>query len=305
VVSANPGDPALCLALSNPAAVAPGTATCGPFGEDATYTTAAGKVYNGTRGPMGSNFSNDDFAASIGNSNYNSFQASLRRNSKAFDFSLAYTYSKSIDIASSISDPVNPFNNRATRGLSAFDLKHSVVVTYEYRLPFDRISGGPRVLKEGWSISGITRASTGFPVTISSDADNSLMGSLPNGVNNKSLDLPDVAVGSLDLNHNPRNGLEYFNTSLFTPNALGTPGTALRRSFYGPGMFNSDIALLYTARLSESKSLQFRLETFNTFNHTQFFGPASVSGNIDSDLFGQVIKASPPRLMQLAVKFTF
>ena len=305
VVSANPGDPALCLSLSNPAAVAPGTTTCGPFGEDATYTTAAGKVLNGTRGPMGSNFANDDYEASMGNSSYHSFQTSLHRTGKSLDFSLAYTFSKSIDTASSISDPVNPFNYRATRALSSFDLKHSFVATYEYRLPFDRLPFGPRVLKEGWSISGITRASTGFPVTISSDGDNSLMGSLPNGVNNKSLDLPDVAPGSLNLNQNPRNGLSYFDTSLFSPNALGTPGTALRRSFYGPGMFNSDIALLRSVRLSEGKSMQFRLETFNTFNHTQFFGPAAVSGNIDSDLFGQVIKASPPRLMQLAVKFSF
>ena len=305
VVSANPGNPALCLALSNPAAVAPGTSTCGPFGEDATYTTAAGKVINGTRGPLGSNFANDDYEASMGNSAYHSFQSSLRHTGKAYDFSVAYTFSKSMDTASSISDPVNPFNYKLTRSLSSFDLKHSIVTTYEYRLPFDRLIHGHKALVEGWSISGITRASTGFPVTISSDGDNSLMGSLPNGVNNKSLDLPDRAAGNLNLNQNPRNGLPYFNTTLFTSNALGTPGTASRRSFYGPGMFNSDMALLRSVKLSETKSIQFRLETFNTFNHTQFFGPAAVSGDIDSDLFGQVIRASPPRLMQLAVKFSF
>jgi len=48
-----------------------------------------------------------------------------------------------------------------------------------------------------------------------------------------------------------------------------------------------------------------RLETFNIFNHTQFFGPQFVNGNISSPLFGEVVKAAPPRLMQLAVKFTF
>ena len=67
-------------------------------------------------------------------------------------------------------------------------------------------------------------------MTLRTDGDNSLMGSLPNGVNNKSIDLPDSTGGSLNLNHNPRNGLEYFNTSLFSPNALGTPGNASRRS---------------------------------------------------------------------------
>jgi hypothetical protein len=51
--------------------------------------------------------------------------------------------------------------------------------------------------------------------------------------------------------------------------------------------------------------LQFRLETFNLFNHAQFFGPVAVNGNVDSSLFGQVVNAAPPRLMQIALKFTF
>ena len=131
------------------------------------------------------------------------------------------------------------------------------------------------------------------------------MGSLPNGVNNHSIDLPDFTPGPLNLNHDPQNGLPYFNTSLFSPNALGTPGTASRRSFYGPGMLNFDLALLRSFRLSEDKALQFRLESFNTFNHTQFFGPAAVNGDSDSGLFGQVVNAAPPRLVQAALKFTF
>jgi hypothetical protein len=48
-----------------------------------------------------------------------------------------------------------------------------------------------------------------------------------------------------------------------------------------------------------------RLETFNTFNHPQFFGPQTVNGNISSPLFGKVVKATPPRLMQLALKLSF
>jgi len=70
-------------------------------------------------------------------------------------------------------------------------------------------------------------------------------------------------------------------------------------------MFNSDIALLKTFKYGESRQLQFRLETFNTFNHAQFFGPAAVDGDFDSKSFGQVIKAAAPRLVQLAAKFTF
>jgi hypothetical protein len=305
VYSANPGNPALCLALSKPSAVFPGTPTCGPFAEDATYVTAEGQVIHGTRGPLGSNFSNDDYQGSFGNSSYNSFQASLRHSGKQLDLMLAYTYSKSIDESSSISDPVNPFNYKATRALSAWDLTHNLVATYEYQLPFDRLTRHAKFLTQGWSISGITRVSSGFPVTISSDGDNSLMGSVPNGVNNHSLDLPDFTPGPLNLNGNPRNGLPYFNTSLFSANALGTPGNASRRTIHGPGMLNFDLALLRTFRLSESKALQFRLETFNTFNHAQFFGPVAVDGDFDSNLFGHVVRAAPPRLMQLALKFTF
>ncbi|MGH9559329.1 MAG: TonB-dependent receptor domain-containing protein, partial [Bryobacteraceae bacterium] len=305
VYSANPGDPALCLALSNPAAVAPGSPVCGPFGADTTYTTASGQVFHGTRGPLGSAFSNDDYDATIGNSNYNSFQATVRHSGKRLNFLIGYTFSKSIDQASSLADPVNPFNYGATRALSAFDLTHNLVASYQYDIPLDRISSHAQFLTRGWTISGITRLSSGFPVTLSTNGDLSLMGSIPNGVNNHSLDLPDYHGGPIDLNSNPRNGLPYFNVSAYSDNALGTPGNASRRSFHGPGMLNFDLALLRSFKISESKALQFRLETFNTFNHTQFFGPAAVNGDVDNALFGQVVKAASPRLMQMALKFTF
>ena len=305
VYSANPGDPSVCLALSRPSEVAPGSPTCGPSGEDTTYITGSGQIVRGTRRPLGSAFGNDDYEGSIANSNYNSFQASLRHSGKSLDLMLGYTYSKSIDQASSLADILDPFNFNATRGISAFDLKHNLVATYQYQLPLERLSSRVKLLTQGWILSGITRASSGFPVTISTDLDNSLMGSLPNGVNNHSLDLPDFISGSLNLNGSPRNGLPYFNTSLFRAPAVGTFGDSRRRFFYGPGMFNTDLALLRSLHLSESKALQFRLEAFNIFNHTEFFGPAAVNGDFSSALFGQVVKAAAPRLLQAALKFTF
>jgi len=305
VYSANPGNPALCLALSKPSAVDPGSPTCGPFAEDATYITAAGQVIHGTRGPFGSNFSNDDFEGSFGNSSYNALEASVRHTGTRLNLALAYTYSKSIDEASSISDIVDPYNYKRTRALSAWDLRHNFVATFRYQLPFERVSRRARLLTEGWAISGIIRASSGFPVTLAEHGDNSLQGSIPNGVNNHSLDLPDYTPGDLKLNHDPRNGQAYFNTSLFDSNALGTPGSASRRSFHGPGTLNFDLALLRSITVSEKKALQFRLETFNTFNHAQFFGPAAVNGDFGTDLFGKVVKAAPPRLVQVALKFTF
>ncbi len=154
-------------------------------------------------------------------------------------------------------------------------------------------------------MSGITRFSTGLPVTLINYGDNSLLGAEPNGINNYGVDEPDVAPGSLNLNHNPRNGQPYFNAALFSDNALGTPGNASRRYFNGPGMENFDMALLKNLRLSESKFVQFRLEAFNVFNHAQFFGPQAVDGNISSATFGQVVSATAPRLVQVAAKFTF
>jgi hypothetical protein len=305
VYSANPGNPALCLALSNPSAVAPGSPTCGPFAEDATYITAAGKVVNGTRGPFGSNFSNDDFEGSFGNATYNALEASVRHTSSSLNVMIAYTFSRSIDQASSISDIVDPFNYKRTRALSAWDLTHNVVATYRYQLPLDRLSAHAKFLTRGWTLSGITRASTGFPVTLAIHGDNSLQGSIPNGVNNHSLDLPDYNGAALHLNSDPRNAQPYFNVSAFVPNALGTPGSAARRSFHGPGSFNFDLALLRSFRLAERKILQFRLETFNTFNHAQFFGPAAINGDFGTGTFGQVVQAAPPRLVQVAVKVTF
>ena len=295
VYSANPGNPALCLSL-------PG---CGPGGENSPYTNSSGQRISCTREGLGCAFGNDDYEGSVGNSNYNSFQATLRRSTKNLDLMISYTYSKSIDNASSLADTGDPFDLQLMRALSAFDLKHNLVATYEYTLPVERLTKHSNRWTQGWAISGITHASTGFPVTLSSTDDNSLQGSNPNGVNNRYMDLPDVVPGPLNVNHDPGNGQPYFNTALFSPNAPGTPGNASRRYFYGPGSFNTDLALLKSVPLSETKSLQLRVETFNVFNHPQFFGPQAVNGDISSSLFGEVVKAAPPRLMQLAVKFAF
>jgi len=282
---ANPGDPALCLFLSNPANLAPTSPSqtpCGPFGEDTTYTTSTGQVFHGTREPLGSNFGSNANQATIGNSNYNALQIILNHTSGRLNILAGYTYSKSQDQSSSLGEEVNPIDPALSRALSAFDVKHNFVVSYSYRIPFERLFRAPNRWTEGWEVSGITRFSSGLPVTLVNLGDNSLLGSEPNGVNNFGVDEPDFTPGPLSLNKNPRNGANYFNTALFSENALGTPGTSKRRFFYGPGMDNYDMALLKNVKLTESKSLQFRLEAFNAFDHAQFFGPQAVDGNISS-----------------------
>ncbi len=302
---ANPGNPALCLQLSNPANLAPGQTPCGPFGESNVFTTASGQVINGTRGPLGSNFGSDTAETTIGNSNYNSLQVTLRHTSGPLQLLAAYTYSKSLDQSSNLGEEVNPLNPSLSRALSAFDITHNFVVSYSYQIPFERWFNATNRWTKGWEFSGITRFSSGLPVTLLNYGDNSLLGAEPNGINNFGVDQPDVAAGSLNLNHNLRNGQSYFNAALFSQNALGTPGNAPRRYFHGPGMENFDMALLKNLRLTEAKSLQFRLEAFNVFNHAQFFGPQAVDGNISSGTFGQVVSAAAPRLVQLGAKFTF
>jgi hypothetical protein len=302
---ANPGNPAPCLQLSNPANLAPGQTPCGPFNESNVFVTASGQVINGTRGPLGPNFGSDTLETTIGNSNYNSLQVTLRHTSGPLQLLAAYTYSKSIDQSSNLGEEVNPLNPSLSRALSAFDITQNFVVSYNYQLPFARLFHAANRLTQGWELSGITRFSTGLPVTLINYGDNSLLGAEPNGINNYGVDEPDVAAGSLNLNRNPRNGQPYFNAGLFSNNALGTPGNASRRYFHGPGMENFDMALLKNLRLTESKSLQFRIEGFNVFNHTQFFGPQSVDGNISSATFGQVVSAMAPRLVQVGAKFTF
>jgi Carboxypeptidase regulatory-like domain/TonB dependent receptor len=305
VYSANPGNPGLCLSLSQPNEVKPGTPTCGPFGEETTYYSAAGQVYNGTRQGLGPDFGNDDYDATIGNANYNALEVTLRYTTRSLSFLAGYTWSKSIDQASSISDPGNPYNFSATRALSAFDIPQNLVVSFQYDLPFEKL-GHLRGLTSGWQLSGIMRINSGFPVSLHSDGDNSLMGSNPNGVNNYSLDLPDYNGLPLNINSNAgRNGQPYFNINAFSLNALGTPGNASRRSFIGPGEINFDLALLKTLTFSESMRLQIRLEAFNAFNHANFFGPLAVDGDISSNLFGQVVNAAPPREVQVAAKFFF
>jgi hypothetical protein len=116
------------------------------------------------------------------------------------------------------------------------------------------------------------------------------------------VDEPNYTPGKLLLNTNPRKGGTYFNTSLFSQETLGQFGNARRRFFHGPGTNNWDMALLKDLHITESKTLEFRAEAFNAFNHAQFGGP---DGSFIDSTFGEVLGAGAPRIGQLALKFTF
>ena len=305
VVGANPGVPATCLSLSQPQDVAPGTPTCGPFLENQVFERANGTIVNGTRAPFPNTIGSDGYFANMGNSNYNGLELTVKRTLGRLTLLASYTYSKSLDWSSNLQEQVDPYNYRKEYGLSAFDIRNDFVASYNYELPFDVLFHARNRLTQGWTISGITRFASGVPVTFASLGDNALINVQNNGVNAISLDLPDVIPGNLAINNNPRNGLPEFNTSLFSPNALGTPGNASRRFFAGPGIENFDIALHKITRITESKSLELRVETFNTLNHAQFYGASAVEGNINDPNFGRITKADNPRFVQIAAKFSF
>src|SRR3984893_5319887 len=307
VHSVSPGNPALCFSLSQPQEVAPNTLACGPFGENLVYRRADGTIVNGTRSPYPNTIGTDAVYQNMGNANYNSLQASLKRTAGRLTLLASYTYGKSMDWASSIQEQGNPFDFRKEYAISAFDLKHNLVLSYHGDLPFDKLFHAPNRLTQGWAISGVTRFSTGLPVTFQSFGANALVQVQNNGVNSVSIDLPDYnpSLGPLDINHNPRNNPMAFNTKLFSPNALGTFGTSSRRFFYGPGIHNYDMALHKVTRLTESTSLESRFETFNTFNHAQFDGASSVDGNRDDAAFGKILKSQPGRVSQVALKLSF
>jgi len=185
---ANPGNPALCLQLSNPANLAPGQTPCGPFNESNIFTTASGQMINGTRGPLGPNFGSDTNQTTIGNANYNSLQATLRHTSGPLQILAAYTYSKSLDQSSNLGEEVNPLNPSLSRALSAFDIRQNFVVSYNYQLPLSHLLQARNRWTAGWEFSGITRLTSGMPVTLVNYGDNSLLGAEPNGINNFGVD---------------------------------------------------------------------------------------------------------------------
>jgi hypothetical protein len=300
---ANPSNPALCLEASNPATLASGQAPCGPFSETGTFTLASGQAImpRNQLGPNGGvDFGSLGWFRTMGHSSYNALEISMRHTAGQLTLLVGYTYSKSMDNSSAPGDQVYPFNPSLSTCLSAWDVRNNFVASYSYELPFDKAFGRSR-LTRGWIVSGITRFATGIPVYITEPDDNSLTGNTSPGPTGDQ-DEPNYTSGQLLLNTNPRKGGTYFNTALFSNETLGQFGNAKRRFFHGPGTNNWDMALLKDLHVTESKTLEFRAELFNAFNHAQFNTP---DGNILDSTFGEVLGAAAPRIGQLAVKFSF
>jgi Carboxypeptidase regulatory-like domain len=289
---ANPGDANLCLSLRG-TGVAKGTLQCGPNQESAVFTRPDGSQVLGTRGPLGFNYGSNTYESTNANSAYNSFQATFERRAANFTFLAAYTFSKAMDNASAFST-MNFSNFHLSRSLSSFDATHNFVISYNYVLPFARAGMLPKRLTQGWSVNGITRFATGFPIAISQSGDRSLTGA--GGV-----DHPDFVGGLVitpDVRDTPNH--QYFNKTAFTSENLGAMGNANQRFFHGPGINNWDLGLQKITKVHESRAVQFRAEFFNAMEHVQFGNP---SGSFTSGNFGRVTSAKAGRIGQMSLKF--
>ncbi len=236
----------------------------------------------------------------IANSAYNSLQGFLeKRFAHGLQFTAAYTWSKSIDQASSFEGILNPIDPKRSRSLSAFDARHRVVLSYYWELPVPKYAGAKGQVLNGWALSGITTFQTGFPIRITTLDDQELMYSFDFELPGE----PDL-VAPFRTMKPQSNGNYFFDPSLFSEdNTFGRIGNSPRTICCGPHISQTDFAILKTFAISEHKRIDFRAELFNIFNHTQFFNP---DGNFsDGPQFGQVNQVRDPRLMQFALKFFF
>ncbi len=381
----NPALPTTCLQLN----VILGSGTCGPYGEDSSYTVPAGTVIPAgglylpygaggpTNGPVtlpagyvvGSNtngapitlvglrrysspncnpltgtgcpvdgtpvFSGIFTENTVAKSNYNSLQVMVEKHySHGLQFQAAYTYGKSLDNASSFENTLNPYNFNATYGPSLYDTRHIFSFNYVWDIPVPKMQGFEGKLLNGWQVSGIIRVQSGFPIRITSQADNELYDAsylfefagepnlvAPFKTTNPRSTVCAFGTGPLANNGTPCSPVSgyAFDPNLFDnspydpssgpktdPNAvtLGTIGNAPRTICCSPLLQNWDMSFIKETQLSERFQLEFRGDVFNIWNHAQFY---TIDGNASNQgtTFGQVQHVHDPRLVQLALKLRF
>jgi Carboxypeptidase regulatory-like domain len=356
VLTANGGSPTTCGSFGedSPYFITPGTVVPAgglylPYGPGGPSTLAAGSVV-GASGitlvglrkyssplcdpltglqcpvtgvpPFSGIFSED----TIAHSNYNSFQALFeKRFSHGLQFQASYTFSKSLDNASSFESALNPLNFNATYGLSNYDARHRFAFNYVWDLPVPKLDGFRGKLLNGWEMSGILTFQSGFPVRITSQDDVEELDTTfdfeapgqPNFVGpfkkvNPRNTVCAAFTGPLAQtvdpaapNCSPVSGYAFDpNTFTNATVAPGTIGNAPRSICCGPGINNWDVSFSKQTPLGERLSLEFRADIFNLWNHAQFY---TVDGNISNQggTFGQVLHIRDPRLTQFALKFRF
>jgi hypothetical protein len=250
------------------------------------------------------------------NSNYNALQAQVtKRLSSRLTFHASYTWSKVLDVAdtpTSVVNPVLPFTSR-NYGPASFDRRQNMAINYVFAVPEvsrywdNRIS---RLALDGWEISSIVSFIAGppLPVNYTFVTATDVTGASGAGIDSR-VDLscnPNLAWGDRTIDRG-------FDTScVHAPTKAGLGiGNASKYPIVGPGVNNWDVSLFKNFRLrSETRRLQFRLETYNTFNHAQFTALDNnarfdAAGNQVNLNLGRYNAAAPGRRVALGLKLYF
>jgi hypothetical protein len=238
------------------------------------------------------------------NSHYNALQLDLNsRVGHDLQFRAMYTLSRTIDPTSAgngggdLGSVSNPYAGWVYDvGPSGYDVTHNAAVNFIYDIPLFRTSSNAfvRTLVGGWSVSGIVTITSGFPINLGISGPQGGNG-LPNTSNR-----PDL-TGSISYPHHVG---EWFDTSAFALPTLGAFGNLGHNALRGPGRDNWNLSLFKSFIFSEARGsrFEFRVETFNTWNHTEF---NAVNGTFGGGQFGQVTSAFDPRIFQLGAKLYF
>ncbi|ABF39450.1 hypothetical protein Acid345_0445 [Candidatus Koribacter versatilis Ellin345] len=252
------------------------------------------------------------------NASYNSLQVDLRGNLKRdFQYQFGYTWSKAIDAATSngsggdLNNVTNPYVGwQYDKGPSPFDRTHIAFANFVYSIPLfnNNDSRAVRTILGGWQVSGIVTMESGAPLAIGLSGSN--VSSLFNGgfVTNSG-NRPNVN-GAVTY---PQSVNEWFDTSAFSaPTCTTGPdcwGDLGHNTVRGPGRDNWNLSLFKSFTLNDRGSrIEFRADSFNTWNHTQFKGDynnGGISTNFGSGNFGAVTAAFDPREFQFGLKLVF
>ena len=255
--------------------------------------------------------------APLGQSLYNSLQVTYNhRISKGLTALVSYTYSKFLDNvegnnswsyngAANWGATANYFNLAGEKSVDAGDIPQALVASYVYNLPIGRGksvgSGMSRVADAvigGWELSGIATFKDGIPLSVFGNNWNSYGGD----------PRPDI-VGNPKPAHQTISSSvpnSWANINAFAYAPYGSFGTASRylSNLRGPHYTNFDSALEKNWSIRESMRAQFRFETFNSFNHPNFYAPGPGNMSLYSPgSFGEITTAFPGRVVQFAGKF--
>jgi hypothetical protein len=241
-------------------------------------------------------------------SNFNALQVRLqKRMSHGLMFMARYTYSKSLDDASTIGGGQTVIQNnadpRGDYGLSSFDMRHQFLGNVVYQLPFgDRqrfaTKGWQKSIFGAWRLNSSFTAHSGTPYTVRVFSKNQACQNVP-GVNSERADL--IAGQGIAL-ANPT-VQEWFNTAAFQA-PTGCFGDSARNSVIGPGAFTINSGLTKTIQFGRDglRRLDFSWNTTNLLNHVNYSGLSTVLG---SSTFGQITGAAPTRSMQFTTRVNF